>query len=56
MSKEIFGKIIAQFIALGLIEIVHPNPNNDYEMDQNNRYRLTNSGEKYFVDLLAEKV
>lgn len=56
LSEDSFTKITIQFIAQGLLQIVHPNHNNDYDMVQESRYRLTKDGELYLVNLLAEKV
>lgn len=55
LSEGSFNKITIQFMALGLLEIVHPNHDNDYEMVQESRYRLTKDGEKYLIELLSEK-
>lgn len=55
LSDESFNIITVQFIALGLLQIVHPNHDNDYNMVQESRYRLTKYGEEYLVDLLAQK-
>ena len=55
LSEESFSKIIIQLMALGLLEIVHPNHDNDYEMTQESRYRLTKAGERYLIELLSEK-
>lgn len=55
LSEDSFNKIIIQFIALGLLEIVHPNHDNDYDMGQESKYKLTKDGEKYLIKLLAEK-
>lgn len=55
LSSDSFSKIAIQFIALGLIQIEHPNHSNDFDMIQETRYRLTRDGENYLVTLLAEK-
>lgn len=55
LSDESFNIITVQFIALGLLQIVHPNHDNDYNMVQESRYRLTKYGEEYLIDLLAQK-
>ncbi len=55
LSEDSFNKITIQFMALGLLEIVHPNHDNDYELVQESRYRLTKDGEKYLIELLSEK-
>lgn len=55
LSDESFSRIIIQFIGLDLIEIIHPNHDNDFDMIQESRYRLTKEGETCLVDLLAEK-
>lgn len=55
LSDESFSKIVIQFMALGLIEIEHPNHSNDFDMIQETRYRLTRNGEDYLVFLLAER-
>lgn len=55
LSEDSFNKIIIQFMALGLLEIVHPNHNNDYDMGQESKYKLTKDGEEYLIKLLAEK-
>ena len=55
LSDESFEKVSVQFMALGLLEVVHPNHDNDYDMSQESRFRVTKAGEKYLIDLLAEK-
>lgn len=55
LSDESFNKITVQFVALGLLQIVHPNHDNYYNMVQESRYRLTKYGEEYLIDLVAEK-
>lgn len=55
LSSDSFSKIIIQFMALGLIEVVHPNHENDYNMVQESRYRLTKEGEKFLLYLSAKK-
>lgn len=55
LFDESFNKITVQFIALGLLQVIHPNHNNDYNMIQDSRYRLTKNGEEYLIHLIAEK-
>ena len=55
LSDESFNKITVQFMALGLLQIVHPNHDSDFNMVQESRYRLTKYGEEYLIDLIAEK-
>lgn len=55
LSDNSFSKIIIQFIGLELLEITHPNHDNDFDMIQESRYRITKDGETYLVNLLAER-
>lgn len=55
LSPDSFSKITIQFLALGLIEVVHPNHENDYDMIQESRYRLTKEGEETLLHLSARR-
>jgi len=55
LSEDSFSKIMIQFLALGLIEVVHPNHDNDYDMIQESRYRLTKKGEEKLLYLSAKR-
>lgn len=55
LSEDSFSKVTIQFLALGLLEVVHPNHDNYYDMIQESRYRLTKDGEENLLYLSAKR-
>ena len=52
LSDESFAKISVSFISQGLLEMVHPNIDNDYNMMQETQYRITAKGLRYLGNLI----
>lgn len=52
LSDESFSKISIKFKSLGLLEVVHPNMDNEYNMIQETQFRMTSKGLEYLATLI----
>ncbi len=52
LSDESFSEISINFKSLGLLEVVHPNMDNEYNMIQETQFRITSKGLEYIATLI----
>lgn len=52
LSDESFSEISIKFRSLGLLEVVHPNMDNEYDMVQETKFRMTPKGLEYTATLI----